>query len=143
MDLENLKSPALSTVGVAGGAIGAGVLASKVSFFNENKLGKYVMFGLGCVITAMSKSEIVKGFGLGMAAKGALQIAEPILGTSATAGLAGAMGEVVQDANGYTYIVDGLGNMTPYELPVYETEEVVEGGEDEVSGAEDEVSGVF
>lgn len=134
-DVTKLTPAALNVAATAGGAIAAGYVRKKLSFF-DNALGKVFLILAGIYIASQSKSEILKGVGTGVAMNGALGFATGLLGVS---GLNGddSVGTVVQDENGMVYLMNGTGEIMPYEIPV------VEGVADAVYGDFDEaVAGV-
>lgn len=117
-DTKKITPAALHVATTAGGAIAAGYLRKKITFF-DNALGKLLLIGLGIWIVSQSKSEILKGLGTGVAMNGALGFATPLLGVDGLNGNDG-MGAVVQDENGMVYLVNGTGDIVPYEIPVVE-----------------------
>lgn len=117
-DMKKITPAALHVATTAGGAIAAGYLRKKITFF-DNALGKLLLIAMGIWIVSQSKSEILKGLGTGVAMNGALGFATPLLGVDGLNGNDG-MGAVVQDENGMVYLVNGTGDIVPYEIPVVE-----------------------
>lgn len=117
-DMKKITPAALHVATTAGGAIAAGYLRKKITFF-DNALGKLLLIVLGIWIVSQSKSEALKGLGTGVAMNGALGFATPLLGVDGLNGNDG-MGAVVQDENGMVYLVNGTGDIVPYEIPVVE-----------------------
>jgi len=115
-DMKKITPAALHVATTAGGAIAAGYLRKKVTFF-DNSLGKLLLILAGIWIVSQSKSEVMKGLGTGVAMNGALGFATGLLGVDGLNGNDG-MGTVVQDENGMVYLVNGTGDVMPYEIPV-------------------------
>lgn len=117
-DMNKVMPAALHVATTAGGAVAAGYLRKKISFF-DNALGKLLLILVGIYIVSQSKSEVMKGLGTGVAMNGALGFATGLVGVD---GLNGddTMGTVVQDENGMVYLVNGTGDVMPYEIPVVE-----------------------
>ena len=132
-DVKQFSPAALHVAATAGGAVAAGYLRKKFSFF-DNALGKVLLIAAGIYIVSQSKSELLKGVGTGVAMNGALGFATGLLGV---AGLSGNdVGTVVQDENGMVYLMNGTGEILPYEIPV------VEGVGEAISGDEDIIAGI-
>lgn len=132
-DVKKLTPAAVNVAATAGGAIAAGMLRKKFSFF-DNALGKVLLIAAGIYIVSQSKSDLLKGIGTGVAMNGALGFATGLLGFD---GLNGAgTGTVVQDENGMVYLMNGTGEILPYEIPV------VEGVGEAISGEEEIISGI-
>lgn len=130
---KNLKGSALSVGSVAGGVIAASIARKQVNFL-AGKMGTFILIIVGLVMISMSKSDILKNLGTGIAVGGALGVAEN-LGLAGLDGLEGSgdLGQIVQDENGMVYMLNGDGDMIEYELPTvngidaYETEEALSG----------------
>lgn len=117
LDMKKITPAALHVATTAGGAIAAGYLRKKVTFF-DNTLGKLLLILAGIWIVSQSKSEVMKGLGTGVAMNGALGFATGLLGVDGLNGNDNGMGTVVQDENGMVYLVNGTGEVMPYEIPV-------------------------
>jgi len=129
--LTNLGSAATQAGATVGGAVLAGFARKKISFL-DTTMGKIALIVIGLFIVAYSKSNTLKGVGIGVATNGALGFAN-VLGLSGMDGLGateGTVGQIVQDENGMIYMVNGNDDFIPYEVPV-------------VSGLSQGTSGLF
>ena len=118
MDFKNLGSSALGVAYTAGGAVAAGFARKKIAFL-DTVIGKIILIALGIYIVSQSKSEILKGVGTGVALNGVMGFASGLMGEGGVNGADG-MGSVVQDENGMVYLMNGVGEIVPYEIPVVE-----------------------
>jgi hypothetical protein len=128
--LTNLGSAATQAGATVGGAVLAGFARKKISFL-DTTMGKIALIVIGLFIVAYSKSNTLKGVGIGVATNGALGFAN-VLGLAGIDGLGTTegMGQIVQDENGMIYMVNGDDEFLPYEVPV-------------VSGLNQGTSGLF
>ena len=129
--LTNLGSAATQAGATVGGAVLAGFARKKISFL-DTTMGKIALIVIGLFIVAYSKSNTLKGVGIGVATNGALGFAN-VLGLAGIDGLGtteGMVGQIVQDENGMIYMVNGDDEFLPYEVPV-------------VSGLNQGTSGLF
>lgn len=99
MDLEQVKPTAYNVVAAAGGAVVAGIARKKVEFLDK-KIGQFLLLALGIAITISQKSQIMKGFGTGVAINSVLGLCDGFLAKQGVNGL----GETYTDSDGYTYI---------------------------------------
>lgn len=131
MDLNQFKGSAMTTGGVAAGAIAAGIARKKISKL-DTTVGKAGLIVAGLAISAYADSSILKGLGTGVAVNGIMGLASNYV--AGVDGLDGdGVGTVVQDENGMVYMMNGIGELEPYEIPTVETGEEVTGvyGDDE------------
>lgn len=133
MDISKNVGSSLGFAGAAfGGAIAGNILASKIKFF-DTLIGRIVLMGIGIVILAYSKSDMLKGVGTGVAISGGQglikQVAGSVNGIDGLLGL-GNVGELVQDANGMLYMTNGVGEYEPMATTY------LNGSEDAISGVE-------
>ena len=128
--LTNLGSAATQAGATVGGAVLAGFARKKISFL-DTTMGKIALIVIGLFIVAYSKSNTLKGVGIGVATNGALGFAN-VLGLAGIDGLGSTegMGQIVQDADGMIYMVNGNDEFIPYDVPV-------------VSGLSQGTAGVF
>lgn len=117
--MANLGSAASVAGYTVAGAVAAGFARKKVPFL-DTTLGKILLIVIGLVIVSYSKSDALKGLGVGVSTSGALGFASQ-LGLNGVDGLGSTdgMGQIVQDENGMVYMVNGADDeMIPYELPM-------------------------
>lgn len=119
--LSNLGSAATQAGATVGGALVAGFARKKIAFL-DTTMGKIALIIIGLIIVTYSKSNTLKGVGVGVATNGALGFASS-LGLAGMDGLGStaAMGQIVQDENGMIYMVNGTEDNTefvPYEIPM-------------------------
>lgn len=144
MDISKNVGSSLGFAGAAfGGAIAGNILASKIKFF-DTLIGRIVLMGIGIVILAYSKSDMLKGVGTGVAISGGQglikKVAKSVNGIDGMDGLFGlgdaGIGELVQDANGMLYMTNGVGSYEQLETSY------LNGDEYALSGDEDAMSGI-
>lgn len=143
--MSNLGGAASTAGYTVAGAIAAGFARKKVAFL-DTTMGKIGLILIGLFIVSYSKSDALKGVGVGVATNGALGFASS-LGLAGMDGLGSTdgMGQVVQDENGMVYMVNGAEDFVPYELPVvsgvgqfnYGYQELPEYAMNGVGGADD------
>jgi hypothetical protein len=113
----------------AGSAVGGAIVSSfaqnKVAFLNT-LLGKLLLIVGAILLLAKTKSDAVRGFATGMAVTGATGFVKSIAGSiNGFEGLAGidgdgGVGQIVQDENGMIYMMNGVGELEPYMVPMIE-----------------------
>lgn len=118
--MQRFGSASTQAGATVGGAILAGFARKKISFL-DTTVGKALIIIIGLLVVSYSKSDTLKGVGVGIATNGALGFASS-LGLSGVDGLGSVgeqMGAIVQDENGMVYMVNGVGDeYMPYEIPV-------------------------
>ena len=142
LDFNKMGGAAKDAGFIVAGTVLAGFARKKVTFL-DTTLGKVILVFVALMIISSSKSDILKGLGMGIAANGALGLAGT-LGLAGMDGLNGiesdGMGSVVQDENGMVYVMNGVGEFEPYEVPQVQG---IAGNYDEtfagVNGAKDEL----
>lgn len=153
--MKGLGTAAQSAAYTIGGAVAAGLARKKIPFL-DSTVGKIIIMALGLFMISKSNSEALKGLGTGITVNGALGLASA-LGVAGIDGLNGTdgtdgVGAVVQDANGMVYMVNGVGEASPYEIPVVQGiegmgDQYVEGLEGDpynLEGADDQaMAGLF
>lgn len=117
---KNMGNAASQAAATVGGAVIAGFARKKITFL-DTTVGRALIILLGLMLVSNSKSSAMKGVGVGIVTNGALSFAKE-LGLSGVDGLngvdGGGMGAIVQDENGMVYMVNGVGEAYPYDLPV-------------------------
>ena len=117
---QKLGGAASTAAYTIGGALVAGYARKKVSFL-DTTIGKFALIIAGLMLIAYTKSNALKGVGVGIATNGALGFASSLglAGVDGLGSVGDGMGAVVQDENGMVYMVNGVGDeFTPYELPM-------------------------
>lgn len=138
---KNLAGAGTNIGTVAVGVFGGGFAQKQFSFL-QTKIGQFVLIAIGILMYMYMKSNIVKGIATGIAVSGGMGLISSMgLGdVDGLNGIDGGVGQIVQDENGLVYMIDGLGNLEPYELPMVETEgEPVNGNEEALAGWNDNV----
>ena len=130
-----LGSAAIITGTSVAGMVAANVVQSKVKFFDSN-IGRIFLIIIGVIIISKANYDAVKGVGIGIAASGATAFVKTVVGqVKGFEGVAGALagvetdaiagvGELVQDADGNMYMVNGMGELEEYELSGDEEEQM-------------------
>lgn len=117
---QKLGGAASTAAYTVGGALIAGFARKKVSFL-DTTMGKIGLIIIGLMIIGYTKSNALKGVGVGIATNGALGFANSLglAGIDGLGSVGDGMGAVVQDENGMVYMVNGVGDeFVPYELPM-------------------------
>jgi hypothetical protein len=119
---ESYGNGALYATSAIGGAIITNVATNKVKFL-DSMMGRLILIALGIIFFVKAKSETVKGGAIGIAVGGASGIIGKVAGSvNGIEGLAGidgdGVGEIVQDANGMIYMVNGVGELEEYYPPM-------------------------
>jgi len=110
-------SSAMQVGAVVGGAVLGNFAQKKVAFLSST-FGRLILIVIGILLVAKSKSDTVKSIGMGVSCGAGMGFLGALpnnpLGINAVSGL-GDVGQVVQDANGMLYMVNGLGELEPYD----------------------------
>jgi len=145
METNKLGSQAVMIGSILGGNILGTIATSKIKFLQGN-LGRIMLFIIGIVIAVKVKSDILKGSAMGVALTGASgltqNLTKDIKGFEGINGLFGdgdayGVGDIVTGPDGMMYMVNGLGQLEPYEEVVYVDENGNEISESELSGTEE------
>ena len=123
IDTKQLGSGAVLVGTTVAGAVAGNLLQSKITFFNST-LGRVLLIAIALVLISKSKSESMKGVGTGIAVGASLGFIKDVTaGVKGFEGLAGVeidaiagVGELVQDENGMLYMVNGVGELEPYQM---------------------------
>lgn len=118
MDFKKMGDSALGVAYLGGGALAAGFARKKISFL-DTMVGKIILVALGIYVASQSKSDILKGVGNGIALNGVMGLASGFMGVDGLNGTENAP-TVVQDENGMVYLMNGVGDVYPYEIPLVE-----------------------
>lgn len=123
-DFTKNFSGAATNIGTVTGGVLIGGFAQKQFSFLNSKLGQFILIAIAVLAYVYMKSNIVKNIATGVAVSGAMGMAASFgLGdVDGLNGIGDGVGQIVQDENGLVYMIDGLGNLEPYELPTVETE---------------------
>lgn len=123
---SNFGNAAMLAGSAVGGAVVGSLVQNKINFLNT-PIGKLLLIAGGIVLMAKSKSSVMQGIGTGLAVNAATgfvkNIAGSIDGIEGLAGLEGddsGVGQIVQDENGMIYMMNGVGELEPYYLPMIE-----------------------
>lgn len=132
--MSTLKSNYGSAAMYAGAAVGGAVLGSiaqkKIKFL-DTIMGRVLLVILAIVVFTKAKSDVLKGVATGLAVTGATGFIKDIAGSvngfegfdgiDGLSGLDGeGVGQIVQDENGMIYMVNGVGELEPYYVPMIE-----------------------
>lgn len=121
----NFGSAALFAGSAVGGAVVASLAQNKIKFL-DSVIGKLLLMSAAIVMLAKSKSDTVRGLATGIAVSSATgfvkNIAGSINGIEGLAGVDGSegVGQIVQDENGMIYMMNGVGELEPYMIPMIE-----------------------
>lgn len=122
-----IGSAAIITGTSVAGMVAANVMQSKVKSLDSN-IGRIILIIIGIIIISKANSDAVKGIGIGIAASGATSFVKQVVGqVKGFEGLEGALGnpnvdaiagvgELVQDADGNMYMVNGMGELESYQM---------------------------
>lgn len=129
MDTKKIQANYGGAAIFAGSAVGGAVVCSlaqnKITFLNTI-MGKLLLMAAALIMLAKSKSDTVKGLATGIAVSSATgfvkNIAGSINGIEGLAGIDGndGVGQIVQDENGMIYMMNGVGELEPYMVPMIE-----------------------
>ncbi len=140
METNKLGSQAVMIGSILGGNILGTVATSKIKFLQGN-LGRILLFVIGIIIAVKVKSDILKGSAMGIALTGASgltqNLTKDIKGFEGINGLFGdgyGVGDIVTGPDGMMYMVNGLGELEPYEEIIYVDEDGNEIPESQLSG---------
>lgn len=123
----NFGSAAIFAGTAVGGAVLSSLATKKITFLNS-VVGRLVLIVAAMMLLAKSRSETVRGLATGMVVGSATgfvsSIAGSINGFEGIEGLAGVdgegVGQIVQDENGMIYMMNGVGELEPYMIPMIE-----------------------
>lgn len=128
METNKLGSQAVMVGSILGGNILGTIATSKVKFLQGN-LGRVILLVVGLILAVKVKSDILKGSAMGFALTGASgltqNLTKGVTGFEGISGLAGdyGVGDVITGPDGMMYMVNGLGELEPYEEIVYVDED--------------------
>ncbi len=150
METNKLGSQAVMIGSILGGNILGTIATSKVKFLQGN-LGRIILFVIGILLAVKVKSDILKGSAMGVALTGASgltqNLTKGISGFEGISGLSGdgnyGVGDIITGPDGMMYMVNGVGELEPYEEIVYVDEDGNEYPANQLSGTDiHAVSGV-
>lgn len=128
METNKLGSQTVMVGSILGGNILGTIATSKVKFLKGN-LGRVILFVVGLILAVKVKSDILKGSAMGLALTGASgltqNLTKGVTGFEGISGLAGdyGVGDVITGPDGMMYMVNGLGELEPYDEVVYVDED--------------------
>ncbi|MCQ2376197.1 MAG: hypothetical protein MJ069_09920 [Salinivirgaceae bacterium] len=122
MEVKDFKKPALMAGGMVLGSVAVSALQSRVSKLNSN-IGRIATGVASLAGAIICKSSVAQGLFLGMAGSIISGYAKEYLPSMAGLGDA-SMGELYQDENGVTYLMNGNGDYEQIDVPSIETVEL-------------------
>lgn len=146
METNKLGSQAVMIGSILGGNVLGTIATSKIKFLQGN-IGRIILFVIGIILAVKVKSDILKGSAMGVALTGASGITQNltkgVTGFEGISGLAGdyGVGDVITGPDGMMYMVNGLGELEPYEEIVYVDEDGNEYPEDYIEEYPEQLSG--